>query len=40
LYYNGKRLTKEETEAAFEELSRHPLFIKEMPENLEGYPEL
>lgn len=39
-YEPKKRMSKEETEEAFEYLRNHPLFIKEIPENLELHPDL
>lgn len=35
-----ERLSAEETEQAFIYLKNHPLFMQEIPENLENHPEL
>jgi hypothetical protein len=35
-----QRLSPEETEQAFIYLKNHPLFMQEIPENVEDYPEL
>lgn len=39
-YEPKHRMTAKETEEAFLDLQNHPLFMKDIPKDLEGHPEL
>lgn len=39
-YEPKQRMTAEETEETFEYLKNHPLFMKEIPKDIENHPDL